>query len=139
MSEMAVQLNRIRLPARPAWWIDRRPAVSWMIIDQISFSGSSALAATVSVWDEVYTHSRLQPFDKRFEKVYNKMDEAGLLNFWMTQAKNKWRYFPHAVIKIIDEDHLFSLWKLLAGGFGASLFAFAAELIWKVATGYYKI
>lgn len=97
------------------------------------------LPQTVSVWDEVYTHSRLQPFGKRFEKVYNKMDEAGLLNFWMTQAKNKWRYFPHAVIKIIDEDHLFSLWKLLAGGFGASLFAFAAELIWKVATGYYKV
>lgn len=39
------QLGMVYRQAKPAWCIARSPADSWMIIDQISFSGRSVLAA----------------------------------------------------------------------------------------------
>lgn len=77
---------------------------------------------------EAFTHSRLQPFAKRFELVYSRLQEAGFLNFWLETSNSLWLPTPASRLQVVEFEQLFSLWKLLVLGFAISWGAFVLEI-----------
>lgn len=88
------------------------------------------LPERVPLLTNAYTHSRVQPFSRRFTTFYAELHEAGLLEHWFEASKADWLSIAESRLDLVKFEHLFSLWKLLATGFGVAGLVFIVELMW---------
>lgn len=81
---------------------------------------------------DAFTHSRLQPFSLRFMEIYARLNEAGLSGYWFRVDTAKWLALVASELKVVQFDHLFSLWKLLATCYGIGSVVFIGEVMTKL-------
>lgn len=76
----------------------------------------------------LFTHSRLEPFSRKFSLIHRMLIEAGIMDHLADKI------YTTAFIKsynILTYEDLISLWKLLAIGYGLAIVTFLLEAFWK--------
>ncbi|KAL1386029.1 hypothetical protein pipiens_012905, partial [Culex pipiens pipiens] len=63
-----------------------------------------------------HTLSRTEPFTQRFKQVYDRLQEAGLPDFWMQIMRTYHSRKPDLVVTMLAFEELISLWWILAYG-----------------------
>lgn len=99
-------------------------------VDPVSgFLRHYVLPARVPPTTDAYTLSRKQPFSKPFIRVYAELQEAGLLDHWFETLKKYWLALPEDKMQVVEFEQLFSLWTVLATGYGLASVACIAEVV----------
>lgn len=74
-----------------------------------------------------HTLSRTEPFTQRFKQVYDRLQEAGLPDFWMQIMRTYHSRKPDLVVTMLAFEELISLWWILAYGWGSAGVALLGE------------
>ncbi|EDS28463.1 conserved hypothetical protein [Culex quinquefasciatus] len=76
-----------------------------------------------------HTLSRTEPFTQRFKQVYDRLQEAGLPDFWMQIMRTFHSRNPDLVVTMLGFEELISLWWILAYGWGSAGLALLGEYL----------
>lgn len=74
-----------------------------------------------------HTLSRTEPFTQRFKQVYDRLQEAGLPDFWLQFMKTTHSRKPDLAVTMLSFEDLISLWWILAYGWGSAGLALFGE------------
>lgn len=76
-----------------------------------------------------HTLSRTEPFTARFKLIYDRLQEAGMNDFWLKIMQTIMTRKPDTVVTMLRFEDLISLWWILAYGWGLAGVAVLGELI----------